>query len=114
MRSLLGILMILAAVQGCARRPARHDARDADPFARARPAAAALVFEPAVSHELPPDALARDGREPHAFVGYPEGVAEYFYLRWDDRQSNWGRGRHGGDDRYERRAVSERVGVLYR
>lgn len=64
--------------------------------------------------ELPEGALAREGREPEAFVGYAEGVAEYFYLRWDDRQSNWGAGRHGGDDRYERRAISEKVGVLYR
>jgi hypothetical protein len=82
-------------------------------LSRARPAAAALVFEPAVSRGLPPDALARDDRQPQAFLGYPEGEAEYFYLRWDDRQSNWGHGGRG-DDRYERRAVSERVGVLYR
>jgi hypothetical protein len=73
------------------------------------------VFEPPASRGLPADALARDDRQPQAFVGYAEDVAEYFYLRWDDRQSNWGNGRHGGgDDRYERRAVSEKVGVLYR
>ena len=87
--------------------------REDDPFAAARPAAAALVFEPPVVRDVPPPMLARDGRGPEAFVGYPEGVAEYFYVRWDDRQSNWGRGRHGGD-RYERRAISEKVGVLYR
>jgi hypothetical protein len=101
---------------GCARHRSHAEARTADPFTRARPAAAAaLVFDPPASRGLPPDALARDDRQPQAFVGYAEGEAEYFYLRWDDRQSNWGSGHHGGgDDRYERRAVSERVGVLYR
>ena len=108
------LLLLAAFTQGCSHHPRRHAARDADPLSQARPAAAALVFEPSVTTDLPPDALARDDREPHAFVGYPEGVTEYFYLRWDDRQSNRGHGRHGGDDRYERRAVSEKVGVLYR
>lgn len=102
---------------GCARQPghAKRPRADQDDalLAAARPAAAALVFEPPVARDVPPPMLARDGRHPEAFVGYAEGEREYFYLRWDDRQSNWGRGRHGGD-RYERRAISERVGVLYR
>ena len=114
------ILLVVAAALvtgGCARQPgnvrrARGNADD-PALAGARPAAAALVFEPPVARDVPPPQLARDGRQPEAFVGYPVGVAEYFYLRWDDRQSNWGRGRHGGD-RYERRAISEKVGVLYR
>ena len=111
----LSIFLGALFIGGCARRGSRVDAeRQSDAFAR--PAAAALVFEPPASGGLPAEALARDDRQPQAFVGYAEDVAEYFYLRWDDRQSNWGNGRHGGggDDRYERRAVSERVGVLYR
>ena len=108
------LLLLVAFTQGCSQRPPRHATRDADLLSQARPAAAALVFEPRRAAPLPPDALARDDREPEAFVGYPEGVTEFFYLRWDDRQSNRGHGRHGGDDRYERRAVSEKVGVLYR
>jgi hypothetical protein len=106
-------LFILAvAAQGCARYP--RQLVSADPFSNARPAAAALVFDPPMAGGLAPGALAREGRDPQAFVGYAEGVAEYFYLRWDDRQGNWGSGRHGGFDRFERRAVSEKVGVLYR
>ena len=82
----------------------------------ARPAAAALVFEPPVMQDGPPVELAREGRAPEAFVGYAEGVTEYFYLRWDDRQTNYGHGRHHGGnfDYFERRAVSEKMGALYR
>ena len=102
---------------GCARQAGHVNRANADRdgalLAAARPAAAALVFEPRVAQDVPRPMLARDGRQPEAFVGYAQGEREYFYLRWDDRQSNWGRGRHGGD-RYERRAISERVGVLYR
>ena len=87
-----------------------------------RPAASALVFSPPVSQDLPALGLSRDERQPSAFVGYPEGVAEFFYVRWDDRQVGGGGsfGNHSGSggsgyrDRYERRAVSEKVGVLYR
>jgi len=87
-----------------------------------RPAASALVFSPPVSQDLPALELSRDERQPSAFVGYPEGVAEFFYVRWDDRQVGGGGsfGHHSGSggsgyhDRYERRAVSEKVGVLYR
>jgi hypothetical protein len=113
-------LLVAAALQGCARGPSVRDTsdarREANPFADARPAAAALVFEPAMAGTYPPPDLARDGRQPEAFVGYAEGVTEYFYVRWDDRQGNWGTGRHGGGnyDRFERRAVSEKVGALYR
>jgi hypothetical protein len=77
----------------------------------ARPASAALVFTPPVALGAPPVELARDERQPSAFVGYPEMVSEHFYLRWDDRQSSDG---FGDRDRYERRAVSEKTGVLYR
>ena len=91
---------------------------------RASRPAAALVFSPPLVQDAPPLELARDPRQPSAFMGYPESVAEFFYLRWDDRQVG-GEGRSGfgfrggGDgfgsgDRYERRAISEKVGVLYR
>ena len=110
------VVALALLVVGCARQPRPPADREADQaFAAARPAAAALVFEPALVREGPPVELSRDGRQPEAFVGYAEGVAEYFYVRWDDRQGNWGTGRHGGGfDRFERRAVSEKVGALYR
>ncbi|HZN64197.1 MAG TPA: hypothetical protein VFB66_02775 [Tepidisphaeraceae bacterium] len=79
--------------------------------AAARPASAALVFTPPVALDAPPVELARDVRQPTAFVGYPEMVSEHFYLRWDDRQTNDG---FHERDRYERRAISEKTGVLYR
>lgn len=79
--------------------------------AAARPASAALVFTPPVALDAPPVELARDVRQPTAFVGYPEMVSEHFYLRWDDRQTNDGLHER---DRYERRAISEKTGVLYR
>ena len=85
--------------------------------------ASALVFSPPLVQDAPVLELSRDERRPSAFVGYPEGVTEFFYLRWDDRQAggdHWGSwGSHGGSgwgagDRYERRAISEKVGVLNR
>jgi hypothetical protein len=84
--------------------------------------AAALVFSPPLLQETPPLALSRDERQASAFMGYPESVVEFFYLRWDDRQAGgdgFGRSGHRGGgggwgDRYERRAISEKVGVLYR
>ena len=117
MRPSLWITVAALLVSGCARQPqGRGERRVDERLADARPAAAALVFEPALVREGPPVELSRDGRQPEAFVGYAEGVAEYFYVRWDDRQGNWGTGRHGGGgfDRFERRAVSEKVGALYR
>ncbi len=86
----------------------------------AAPAASALVFSPPLLQDAPPLELSRDVRQRAAFVGYPESVAEFFYVRWDDRQAGgdgYGRGSRGGSgfrDRYERRAISEKSGVLYR
>ena len=83
--------------------------------------AAALVFDPPVALDEPPLQLTRADREARVAVGYEELTAEYFYIRLDDRQitsggsSRFGHGFGGGSyDRYERRAVTERVGVRYR
>jgi hypothetical protein len=114
----LAIVLGALFIGGCAGHPSPvEDSSPSDPVGLARPAAAALVFDPPASEGLPEDALAREDRQPQAFVGYQEEIAEFFYLRWDDRQSNWGHGHHGdggGDDHFERRAVSERVGVMFR
>ena len=108
----------LVLATGCATQPKqRAVAALDDEFDAARPAAVAgaLVFEPPIAQDGPLLELARDGRAPEAFVGYAEGVTEYFYLRWDDRQTNYGHGHHGGNfDYFERRAISEKMGALYR
>ena len=84
--------------------------------------ASALVFDPPIIANDEPLELSRAERQPGAVVGYDVGVVERFYIRLDDRQigNNFhGGGRRGGRgggsfDRYERRAVTERVGVRYR
>ena len=89
-----------------------------------RPPAAALVFAAPVTADGPQLDLSRDDRQPSAFVGYPEGVVEFFAVHWMDRQaggssggssswsgSGWG---SGYGDRYERCAVSTKVGILNR
>lgn len=121
-RAMLFLTYLLAA--GCAARPTgpssqrgqqdqdagtvqASDTIDAEREYHAVPASA-LVFSPPLA---PPDlepALARSGRDVSAFLGYDEIITEYFYLRVDDRQSDTFR------DNYERRAVSEKVGVRYR
>src|SRR5688500_5910968 len=99
--------------------PARHAAGAED---EARPAAAVVFTPPLVRQEQPLD-LSRSGRATEAFVGYEQGVVEHYYVRTDNRQRSgdgwnrgwgwgWGTGAHG--DRYERRAVTERMGVRYR
>lgn len=122
-------LVVLTAVLigGCARPARRPPATShAEPISaahrqRATAPAAALAFSPPMLQDMAPLDLSRDERQPAAFVGFPEGVAEFFYVRWDDRQTG-GDGLRGGfrggfsgsRDRYERRAISEKSGVLFR
>jgi hypothetical protein len=95
--------------------------------------ASALVFDPPVTTTEPPIELARAPRQPGAFFGYDEGSIEYYRLYVDDQQvfgiqpgvrrgigaygygagGGWGWG-GGWQDRYERRATSERVGAIRR
>jgi len=131
MRTLCASIVVSVALTaiGCAAPATRaHSSASTDSASLAvyrEPAslpAAALVFSPPLLQDAPPLELSRDERRPAAFVGYPEGVTEFFYVRWDDRQGGgggWGSGSDGTwgsgfHDRYERRAVSEKVGVLYR
>ena len=82
--------------------------------------AAALVYDPPVVANSPRIEISREGRAPEAFAGYEELTATYYYLRVDDRQLNYGGGGTGGsgqhinNDRFERQAITERVGVSYR
>jgi hypothetical protein len=86
----------------------------------------ALAYAPPVAQGNGYGSLDRAGRQPQAFVGYETLVTEYFWLRTDDRFRFYtsGGGRSGSghgsgfgstaNDRYERRAVSTRIGVLDR
>src|SRR4051812_4826853 len=71
-------------------------------------AVAALVFDPPIAQNEIPLELARESRQAGAFVGYEQLTTTFFYLRTDDR---W---RGDGTDHYERRALSERVGMSFR
>ena len=71
--------------------------------------AAALVFAPPVVEAGGDLDLSRESREPSAFVGYEDLIREYIYVRTDDRYTGDGKG-----DRYERDAITEKIGTLTR
>lgn len=85
--------------------------------------ASALVFDPPVTIGEEPLELSRADRQPGAFVGYDGPIVEHFYIRMDDRQIGnsfgggggwWGSTGGGSSDFYERRAITERIGVRFR
>jgi hypothetical protein len=88
--------------------------------------ASALVFDPPVAADQPPLELSRAEREPRVSVGYDGPIIENYWVRTDDRQmtSTGFTGVHGSGsggpnsgriyDQFERRAVTERIGVRYR
>lgn len=123
-RRIFWMFLVCLAAMGCqTRRPvsvsvAPVPARNAELQSEAV-TASALVFDPPVIAGEEPLELSRADRQPGAFVGYEGPVVERFYIRFDDQQigHRFGTGRFGGGgsfDRYERRAVTERVGVRYR
>jgi hypothetical protein len=89
---------------GGARGPAQFHAYD-DAIA------ASLVFAPPVVAAERPMQFSRQGRQPEAFAGFEEIISTYYYLRVDDRQLDYNGASH---DRFERRAISTRLGVTYR
>jgi hypothetical protein len=72
--------------------------------------AASLVFSPPVTSVGEPQDFSREGRAPSAYAGF-EDVTTFYYLYQDDRQQQWGGSSH---DRFERQAITQRVGVTYR
>lgn len=102
----LFILTIAGLLAGCAgSKPQRPDA--IGPVYLDAPAAS-LAFTPPIALDQPPLELARDLRQPAAFVGFDELTTTSFHIRTDDRF---------GDDGFDwltRRAVSDRVGISYR
>ncbi len=65
--------------------------------------ASALVFSPPIAQNDAPLDLSRAEREPGAFVGFDDLSRTYLYVRTDDRWSG------DGTDRYDRRAITEKV-----
>jgi hypothetical protein len=100
------ILTVLAC--GCAAQRKPPEAEQPRPPLYHPAAAGSLVFDPPVTFGQPPVELSRASRNPDAFVGYESTSFTYFYIRADDRFSD------DDHNRYERRAVSTRVGVSYR
>jgi hypothetical protein len=109
------LLSVFTVVGGCASKPAQ-------PVATAQPAhiyddavAAALVYDPPVVADSPRLEVSREGRAPAAYAGFEDITTTYYYLRVDDRQLNYGSGSgQHNNDRFERQAITERVGVSYR
>lgn len=140
-RCLLPLCLALAIGGGCASRlshvsrsersagefavapsPGADENEDAVP-ASASASASALVFRPPLAAGEPALDLSRAARQPSAFVGFEDPIIEYYQVTTIDRQvaggwlgrSGSGFGWGGGAfDRYERRAVTEKVGVLHR
>lgn len=82
--------------------------------------AGALLYDPPLVASAPRIEISRAGRAPEAYAGYEELITTYYHLYQDDRQLNYGGGFGGGlsagrnHDRFERQAITERVGVSYR
>jgi hypothetical protein len=73
--------------------------------------AASLVYTPPiVAHGDQPE-FSRDGRAAAAYAGFDDVITTYYYLYQDDRQLKYGGQNH---DRFERQAITQRVGVSYR
>ena len=109
-------LVLLALCQvGCVSQPATIAPR-ADAVAQQSSSgydgavAASLVFTPPVAAMGEPQEFSREGRAPSAYAGF-EDVTTFYYLYQDDRQQRWGGSSY---DRFERQAVTQRVGVTYR
>ena len=103
----IALMCLLSAGCAASRTAAPQATRPVQPD-EAEAAACALVFDSPLRPDGPMPELARAPREPSAFVGYEDTISEFLYVRMEDRQGNdW-------QDGYERRAISEKVGVRYR
>jgi hypothetical protein len=99
---------------GCASNPAQVTSNSSNPPSPIydQAVAASLVYSPPITLYAPPLDLAREDREQAAFAGFEGVVTTFYHLRQDDYQASYGR--HHFDDRFEREAITERVGVSYR
>jgi hypothetical protein len=108
-------LVVLGIAQvGCASKPAASlppppVAQRASVYDGA--VAASLVFSPPVTTVGEQQDFSREGRAATAYAGFDETITTYYYLFQDDRQQKWG---GVNRDRFERQAITQRVGVSYR
>ena len=107
------ILILSLCVLGChqkkkpATQPVSVSGTPANPASDR--ASGALAFTPPVARGERELQLWRDGRELTAFGGYDQTIAQYYYIRTDDRQNIW-----GDNDTVMRRAVNVRIGISTR
>jgi hypothetical protein len=111
--------LMICTLAGCASQPAPAIATTAAQPIYDDAIAAALVYDPPVIANSPHTDFSREGRAQAAYGGFEELITTYYYLRVDDRQLQYGGGgglghRGGNFDRFERQAITERVGVSYR
>src|SRR5258706_7585855 len=115
-------ILIAIALAGCASQPAVPRARSSQvPETRRyeESTASALIFDPPVAYDQPPLELTREDRIPSAFVAFYEPIITYYWIHTDNRQvSDYGSRACGGrfgaigiGDCFQRRAVSDKVGV---
>ncbi len=112
----LALIVAALVFTGCASRAKTSQRVEQQPEAQlagyryGESTASALAFDPPVVANAVTPNLARVGRETTAFVGFDTVITTHFYVRNDDRQVIYG----GDGGVYERRAISEQVGVSYR
>ncbi|MGA2498711.1 MAG: hypothetical protein ABSH20_13280 [Tepidisphaeraceae bacterium] len=95
----------IVLMAGCASRPTER--------AAVRPAyvdnpSSALVFDPPVMQGRPAVFLARDDRQPGAFVGFEDLSTTSFFIQTDDRPGDF------NENWMYRRAMTIRSGLSYR
>ena len=73
--------------------------------------AASLVYTPPIAAYGEQGDFSREGRAPAAYAGFDDVITTHYYLFQDDRQQKWG---GLNRDRFERQAITTRVGVSYR
>jgi hypothetical protein len=106
------LILLTIAMVGCASKQPQPMSATASPRIYDDAVAAALVYDPPVVADSPRLDVSREGRAATAYAGFDEVITTFYYLRVDDRQQSFGSGGH--HDRFERQAITERVGVSYR
>ena len=108
----LPLILACALASGCASSARQQQANDdlkPAPRHYAPAAASALAFDSTVAPAYPLLGLDRAAREPGAYMGYQDGVAEYFSVGIDDNFTN-----DPASTTYQRESTSVKVGVRYR